>query len=206
MEIEAKVVLETRGDFDRAVEVFKGEGYTSDTLENYFFDGPNEELAGQGVMFRLRIKSTSAEINIKSHTEIEQGAACRFSETVKLSVEDAREAISKPTLLLPLVPSVQASVASLKYLGGFKTERMTGKAIFASGAVTVKLDEVMYQFGTHYELEIDCGSLPVTDIYEEVMKCLAGNGIKGRMGTRNKFQTFIAGCRASLMAPSSMSM
>eukprot|EP00659_Diplonema_papillatum_P021718 gene21718-33413_t len=189
MEIEAKIVLNSKEDFDKAVSLLGGSTNQDSILENYFFDGSKGELSGNGIMLRLRIKdNTSAELNIKSHTEVEQGAACRFARTEQVSVDIARQALSDPSKILPAVAELQRSYGftSLKFLGGFRSNRKTCTTTLDKELVAVKLDEVMYSFGTHYEVELVCGQMPVGDMYSEMAKKLAANGINGSMGTLNK--------------------
>ena len=129
MEIEAKFVLNTKEDFERAVALFAPAGAEDSVLENHFFDGPTKQLQNAGIMMRLRLKGdTKAEITLKTHTEVEQGSACRFLDSnASIPVETARAAINSPATLAA-TPDMQDvmqkyQMSTLKYLGGFRTNR-----------------------------------------------------------------------------------
>ena len=128
MEIEAKIVLATKGDLVKAEALFSqsGEGNTVE-LQNYFYDTASDDLLKAGIMFRLRLSSNSdkAEINIKSHSEIEQGSTCRFANNAALSREQAVQCTENPSALLDFVPDFknQHGISELKFLGGFRTQR-----------------------------------------------------------------------------------
>ena len=129
MEIEAKVNLATEADYLKCVEIFAKDGGEQTVLENYFFDGHAGELAAQGVMLRLRVKgSATAELTLKTHTEVERGSACRFldsSTTIPIAVAQAAITDSSALMQVAEVPQALAKygVSTLKYLGGFRTTR-----------------------------------------------------------------------------------
>eukprot|EP00754_Rhynchopus_humris_P046840 Rhum_TRINITY_DN636_c0_g1::Rhum_TRINITY_DN636_c0_g1_i1::g.1936::m.1936 len=209
MEIEAKVNLATEADYLKCVDIFAKDGGEQTVLENYFFDGHAGELAAQGVMLRLRVKdAAAAELTLKTHTEVERGSACRFldsSTTIPIAVAQAAITDSSALLQVAEVPQALAKygVSTLKYLGGFRTTRKSCKARFGSEDIKMKLDNIEYPFGKRYELELSCGDVPVHDLFEEVQKVLNANAITGTLGNQNKFQTFMSGCKESMMAPTS---
>eukprot|EP01060_Flectonema_neradi_P031475 TRINITY_DN478_c2_g1_i1.p1 TRINITY_DN478_c2_g1~~TRINITY_DN478_c2_g1_i1.p1 ORF type:complete len:234 (+),score=33.81 TRINITY_DN478_c2_g1_i1:68-703(+) len=209
MEIEAKLVLATKEDLLKAETLFSrpGEGQMVE-LENYFYDSATDALRKEGIMFRLRLSNASdnAEINIKSHAEIDQGSTCRFASNVSLTREQALRCRDNPSMLLEFVPEfrTQHNITELKFLGGFRTKRMSITATILNEPISLKLDEVMYQFGNHYELEISCNNQPLQDVYAETERLLKLNGISAKMGTQSKYHTFVQGCNESLLAPTSM--
>eukprot|EP01063_Lacrimia_lanifica_P005436 TRINITY_DN1320_c1_g1_i1.p1 TRINITY_DN1320_c1_g1~~TRINITY_DN1320_c1_g1_i1.p1 ORF type:complete len:211 (+),score=107.10 TRINITY_DN1320_c1_g1_i1:59-691(+) len=207
MEIETKFMLDNAASFAQAVDLFNAADKPAVILENYFFDAPRDELRNAGKLCRLRIKGAeSAELTVKAHTEVEDGSVCRFvDQTVKLSVADARAAIQNPTSLLGHLPGLvkEFQFSQLKYLGGFKTSRKTSSVNCCEQQLSVKLDEVSFPFGAVYEVEIACRDALVHDVNEEVGRVLSAKGVTFKMGTSNKFQQFMAGCREAMIAPTS---
>lgn len=203
MEVEVKLRLESRGDYDRlASAIAPGEGRTY-RQENFFFDGPKRELNSRRVVVRVRLYNgdEKATLTVKGEQVLKDGIG-RAPETEEpLSPADARRFVSDPSALLAHGSDIMSGLASkygltsLVCLGGFENLRREFSWSPPAGGphhgaeFTLELDETRFEWGTLYELE--CETDQPEALRAELEVLLTANEVAHSYSKTSKFANFV---------------
>lgn len=200
MEVEVKLRIGGKDDYDRLALVLAPGAGPVYQQENFFFDGPGGELNGLRVVVRVRLynKDQKATLTIKGE-QVLKGGIGRAPETEEpLSPGDARSFISDPTMLLSHPGEIarrlgsEYGLRSLVCLGGFdnlRREYAWSPAGSNGRQFTLELDSTAYPWGTLYELE--CETDQPEALRSELESLLASNGVAYEYSKTSKFANFI---------------
>lgn len=121
--------------------------YTSSTerQENYFFDGPHGELAGQSCFLRLRRSTTVSDmgaagkvryvLTLKENNSFSQGTQTNRTSKTTLSADVARALLDDPTAWLKAHHDLIAVASAL--WNGFELRQLQPSASFSTERITV---------------------------------------------------------------------
>lgn len=195
MEVEVKIRLADRVSYDKVKSLLLSPKAIHEQ-ENYFFDGPNNELGSTKTVLRVRWynKDEKAIITVKGEQILKDGIA--KAPEVEEPVSDPAAARSylgeggNPSALLsasPLVSSLNTKwqLQALRCMGGFRNLRQE----YLWEGETLELDETYFEHGTLWEIE--CETADPEGMRAKMEKMLNDGGIKYSYSSTSKFANFI---------------
>ncbi|GAX78679.1 hypothetical protein CEUSTIGMA_g6117.t1 [Chlamydomonas eustigma] len=192
MEVEVKIRLPDRVAYDKvALKLAAGLRVTHEQ-ENYFFDGPGNELNSKRTVLRLRFYDTDkkAVVTIKGEQVLKDGIGT--APEVEESVDPvlARGYLSNPLDMLvgsPLVKTLaeKSALPGLVCIGGFRNRRQE----YEWEGVVLELDETYFEHGTVYEIE--CETDQPEMLRDKLETLLKSAGIEYGYSGVSKFANFI---------------
>lgn len=163
--------------------------------ENFFFDGPNNELGATKTVLRVRWygKNDRAVVTVKGEQILKDGIA--KAPEVEESLSDPALSRSMllegdPSVLLsssPLVASLNQKwgLQSLQIIGGFRNLRRE----YQWEGETLELDETYFSHGTLWEIEVETAR--PEEVREKLEKMLSQHRIDYSYSSTSKFANFI---------------
>ena len=133
--------------------------------ENYFFDGPSQELTSKHGVLRVRFYDIDrkALVTLKGRQQLEGGVGRGTEVEFCADPAEARRWLTSPAGLLAadsdVVRSAKAEygLTDLVCMGGFKNLRQD----YAFEGHTLELDETTFDHGTVHEIEVESASAKV---------------------------------------------
>jgi uncharacterized protein YjbK len=195
MEVEVKIRLSDRDCYDKVAALLSSPKAIHEQ-ENYFFDGPNNELGSTKTVLRVRWfnKDEKAVITIKGEQILKDGIATapEIEETIS-DPAAARSYIDEggnATDLLSASPLVsrlnqKLQLQSLKCIGGFRNRRQE----YDWEGETLELDETYFAHGTLWEIECETAQPELMKAKLEAV--LSQAGISYSYSSTSKFANFI---------------
>jgi len=212
-EIEIKIQLHRRSDYEH-VAAWLQEPQAIIHQHDWFFDGPNNELAKNRAGMRVRFligahgESEAASLTHKAGVELEHGiSTAQETEEIIKDIDMAHRAVTDPNSLLEwdtnLVNDIKAKyhLSSLKCLGGYKTLRKVynwdcvcptdenDPSQCMDLPVKIELDETVYLFGTKYEIEIE--TLMPEQVKQQLLKKLDELKVNYRESQTTKLEDLV---------------
>lgn len=193
MEVEVKLRLLSKEGHDKVVELLKEGQQNHFRQENYFFDGPSQELSSQRMVLRCRFYNDTEKacVTLKGKMKVEDGIGRATEDEDWVDPVKSREFLTNPSALLDADIAVirklrsNIDVQSLKCLGRFKNVR---KEIKWEGNL-LEVDETQYDWGTVYEIE--CETSEPEAVRNKLEEFLKANSIAYKFNTSTKFHNFI---------------
>lgn len=206
MEVEVKLRLPDKKAHDAVFAALGGDGQKIAThhQDNFFLDGPSNELSSKRAVLRIRFYDVDkrALVTLKGKQKLVDGVG-RGTE-VEFDLPDAKaarkfvssESSSKPSsAFLTEAPQDNAVIRSLREdfpactellcLGGFRNVRKE----FPFEGHTLELDETRFEHGTVYEIEVE--STDPEPLKKKLEAFLKENEIEFEYSATTKFANWI---------------
>jgi len=192
MEVEVKIRLPDRSAYEKVAKKLAAGLRVTHEQENFFFDGPGNELNSKRTVLRLRFYDTDkkALVTIKGEQVLKDGIGTAPEVEEYIDPIKARGYLLKPLDFFdgsPLVKTLaeKSTLPGLVCIGGFRNRRQE----YEWEGVVLELDETYFEHGTLYEIECETDQPEI--LRDKLEALLKSEGIEYGYSGVSKFANFI---------------